>query len=163
MDAVIHARRSFEDENYNQNEFKPKTDQSINLGILPNNTVRYAESEDTTYIQSLYWASQTLCMVGEKHEPKTDIRFAFSLIAYFLGMFVFAIVVGQIGSIITNSSADRVKYERLVDNAKVFMKNKSVPITMRKRVLQSFFKCWLLNSTKKRFSKKKWFFKKKRF
>ena len=135
---MIHARRSSGDENYNENEFKPNTDQSINSGILPNNTVRYAESEDTTYIQSLYWASQTLCMVGEKHEPKTDIRFAFSLIAYFLGMFVFAIVVGQIGSIITNSSADRVKYERLVDNAKVFMKNKSVPITMRKRVLQSF-------------------------
>ncbi|XP_039268669.2 uncharacterized protein LOC120343530 isoform X2 [Styela clava] len=94
------------------------------------------------YLHSLYWACLTLTTIGEKQSPDTDIQYVCTLAAYFLGIFVFATVVGQVGNVIANKNMDRLEFERLVDNAKMFMKTKGVSKDMQNRILRWYDYSW---------------------
>uniref|UniRef100_H2Z7H8 Cyclic nucleotide-binding domain-containing protein n=1 Tax=Ciona savignyi TaxID=51511 RepID=H2Z7H8_CIOSA len=94
------------------------------------------------YLHSIYWSCLTLTTIGEKQSPSTDLQYICTLAAYFLGIFLFATVVGQVGSVISKKNASRQEYEKMVDNAKTFMKSKGVPKTLRRRVLRWYDYSW---------------------
>ena len=69
-------------------------------------------------------------------------RYLFSILAYLVGIFIFATVVGQLGSVITNRNQTRQSFERMLDNAKGYMRAHSVPQSMQRRVQRWYDYAW---------------------
>ncbi|EUB63656.1 cGMP-gated cation channel alpha-1 [Echinococcus granulosus] len=68
--------------------------------------------------------------------------YAFTITTYLLGVFVFATIVGQVGTIINNRNAARLSFENLLDNAKSYMSTHHVPQRLRNRVLRWYDYAW---------------------
>ena len=69
-------------------------------------------------------------------------RYVFSIFVHYLAVFVIALIVGQVGNVITNRNASRVEFERLLDGAKQYMRNHHIPADMQKRVQRWYDYSW---------------------
>lgn len=69
-------------------------------------------------------------------------RYLFSILAYLVGIFIFATVVGQLGSVITNRNQTRQSFERMLDNAKNYMRVHNVPQSLQRRVQRWYDYAW---------------------
>ncbi|CDS40615.1 cyclic nucleotide gated cation channel [Echinococcus multilocularis] len=94
------------------------------------------------YLQSFYWATLTLTTIGDITAPEATFQYAFTITTYLLGVFVFATIVGQVGTIINNRNAARLSFENLLDNAKSYMSTHHVPQKLRNRVLRWYDYAW---------------------
>ena len=63
----------------------------------------------TQYIYSFYWSTLTLTTIGETPPPEEDLEFLFVTIDFLIGVLVFATIVGNIGSMITNMNAAKAQ------------------------------------------------------
>ena len=52
-------------------------------------------SSTSAYLLSLYWSTLTLTTIGNSASPRANAEFVFTILSYFIGVFVFATVVGQ--------------------------------------------------------------------
>ncbi|KAI0211322.1 Cyclic nucleotide-gated channel cone photoreceptor subunit alpha [Lamellibrachia satsuma] len=86
------------------------------------------------YLKSMYWATLTLTTIGDLPSPESNIEYVFTIGSYLIGVFVFAAIVGQVGSVIANKNAARVEFERLLDGAKTYMHENKVPTGLQHRV-----------------------------
>ncbi|CAH1230667.1 CNGA2 [Branchiostoma lanceolatum] len=112
-----------------------------NTWVYPAATGQYA-SLSTKYLWSLYWSCLTLTTIGDLPTPVTNYEFLFTLLGYLMGIFVFAIVVGQVGNVIANRNADRLQFERMLDSAKTYMKSNNIPEEMQRRVQRWYGYSW---------------------
>uniref|UniRef100_A0A5K3ER17 Cyclic nucleotide-binding domain-containing protein n=1 Tax=Mesocestoides corti TaxID=53468 RepID=A0A5K3ER17_MESCO len=94
------------------------------------------------YLQSFYWATVTLTTIGDISEPSQTFQYAFTTLTYLIGVFVFATIVGQVGTIINNRNAARLSFETVLDNAKSYMSAHHVPQRLRNRVLRWYDYAW---------------------
>uniref|UniRef100_A0A8C7V450 Cyclic nucleotide gated channel subunit alpha 1a n=1 Tax=Oncorhynchus mykiss TaxID=8022 RepID=A0A8C7V450_ONCMY len=60
------------------------------------------------YSFSLYWSTLTLTTIGETPSPELDSEFFFHVLDFLVGVLIFATLVGNISSMISNISAARV-------------------------------------------------------
>ncbi|ELU09319.1 hypothetical protein CAPTEDRAFT_72022, partial [Capitella teleta] len=94
------------------------------------------------YLKSLYWSTLTLTTIGDLPPPESNWEYVFTIVSYLIGVFVFATIVGQVGNVITNRNASRQEFERLLDGAKVYMRNHNVPQAMQRRVQRWYDYAW---------------------
>lgn len=53
-----------------------------------------------SYIRCYYFAVKTLITIGGLPDPTTLFEIVFQLINYFVGVFVFSIMIGQVGPVL---------------------------------------------------------------
>ncbi|XP_052224101.1 cyclic nucleotide-gated channel rod photoreceptor subunit alpha-like isoform X2 [Dreissena polymorpha] len=94
------------------------------------------------YLASLYWSTLTLTTIGDLPPPDTNWQYTFVIVSYLIGVFIFATIVGQVGSVITNRNASRQEFERLLDGAKFYMQMHNVPSDLQKRVQRWYDYVW---------------------
>ncbi|XP_053375115.1 cGMP-gated cation channel alpha-1-like isoform X2 [Mercenaria mercenaria] len=94
------------------------------------------------YLASLYWSTLTLTTIGDLPPPDTNWQYVFVIVSYLIGVFIFATIVGQVGSVITNRNASRQEFERLLDGAKFYMQMHNVPPDLQKRVQRWYDYVW---------------------
>ncbi|CAH1972873.1 unnamed protein product [Acanthoscelides obtectus] len=94
------------------------------------------------YLGSVYWSTLTLTTIGDLPTPETNAEYAFTIVSYLIGVFIFATIVGQVGNVITNRNANRLEFERLLDGAKTYMRHHKVPGGMKRRVLRWYDYSW---------------------
>ncbi|KAG5452318.1 Cyclic nucleotide-gated cation channel alpha-3 [Clonorchis sinensis] len=94
------------------------------------------------YLVSFYWATLALTTIGIEEPPTTNLEFIFTCLAYLFGLFVFATVVGQVGSIINSQNAARVAFEEVLDNVKNYMRLHSVRDDLQSRILRWYDYAW---------------------
>jgi len=70
---------------------------------------------------SFYWSTLTLTTIGETPQPETDAEYLFVVIDFLAGVLIFATIVGNIGSMITNMNAARVEFQNRMDGIKQYM------------------------------------------
>ena len=56
---------------------------------------------------SFYWSTLTLTTIGETPQPVRDSEYLFVTVDFLVGVLIFATIVGNIGSMITNMNAAR--------------------------------------------------------
>ena len=59
------------------------------------------------YVYSLYWSTLTLTTIGETPPPVRDSEYFFVVADFLIGVLIFATIVGNIGSMISNMNAAR--------------------------------------------------------
>ncbi|CAM5108923.1 unnamed protein product [Eretmochelys imbricata] len=94
------------------------------------------------YVYSLYWSTLTLTTIGETPPPVKDSEYFFVVVDFLVGVLIFATIVGNIGSMISNMNAARAEFQGRIDAIKQYMHFRNVNKEIEKRVIKWFDYLW---------------------
>lgn len=94
------------------------------------------------YIYSFYWSTLTLTTIGETPQPEIDVEHVFVVIDFLAGVLIFATIVGNIGSMISNMNVAKVEFQNKMDGVKQYMAFRKIGGELEARVIQWFAYTW---------------------
>uniref|UniRef100_A0A0K8T6T5 Cyclic nucleotide-binding domain-containing protein n=3 Tax=Lygus hesperus TaxID=30085 RepID=A0A0K8T6T5_LYGHE len=94
------------------------------------------------YIYSFYWSTLTLTTIGETPQPENDLEYLFVVADFLAGVLIFATIVGNIGSMISNMNVARVEFQNKMDGIKQYMAFRRVSKELEVRVIKWFAYTW---------------------
>lgn len=97
------------------------------------------------YSFSLYWSTLTLTTIGETPPPALDSEFLFHVVDFLVGVLIFATIVGNIATMISNMNAAQAQFQARIDNIKHYMQVQLFIISCSiTRILRNMLKVFLL-------------------
>ncbi|KAM9321207.1 cyclic nucleotide-gated channel alpha-3 [Gastrophryne carolinensis] len=99
------------------------------------------------YIYSLYWSTLTLTTIGETPPPVKDIEYMFVVFDFLIGVLIFATIVGNVGSMISNMNASKADFQSKIDSIKQYMQFRNVSKDLEARVIKWFDYLWTNKKT----------------
>lgn len=109
--------------------------------VYPNLTGEHAKLS-RKYIYSFYWSTLTLTTIGETPQPQRDEEYLFVVVDFLIGVLIFATIVGNVGSMITNMNASRSEFQQRMDGVKQYMVFRKVSKELEERVIKWFDYLW---------------------
>lgn len=94
------------------------------------------------YVYCFYWSTLTLTAIGEVPVPVRDEEYLFVIVDFLIGVLIFATIVGNVGSMITNMNAARAEFQSRMDAVKQYMEFRKVSSELEKRVIKWFDYLW---------------------
>ncbi|XP_054046834.1 cyclic nucleotide-gated cation channel beta-3 [Rissa tridactyla] len=94
------------------------------------------------YLRCYYWAVRTLITIGGLPEPQTLFEIVFQLLNFFLGVFVFSSLIGQMRDVIGAATAGQNYYRSCMDNTVSYMNTYSIPRIVQNRVRTWYEYTW---------------------
>ncbi|XP_048826467.1 cyclic nucleotide-gated channel rod photoreceptor subunit alpha isoform X1 [Brienomyrus brachyistius] len=94
------------------------------------------------YAYSLYWSTLTLTTIGETPPPVQNSEYFFVVFDFLVGVLIFATIVGNVGSMISNMNAARADFQARIDAIKQYMSFRKVTKDLEKRVIKWFDYLW---------------------
>uniref|UniRef100_A0A672Y424 Cyclic nucleotide gated channel subunit alpha 1a n=1 Tax=Sphaeramia orbicularis TaxID=375764 RepID=A0A672Y424_9TELE len=94
------------------------------------------------YAFSLYWSTLTLTTIGETPPPDLDSEFLFHVLDFLVGVLIFATIVGNIATMISNMNAAQAQFQARIDNIKQYMQVRKVSKDLELRVIKWFDYLW---------------------
>uniref|UniRef100_A0A3Q3Q6H2 Cyclic nucleotide-binding domain-containing protein n=1 Tax=Monopterus albus TaxID=43700 RepID=A0A3Q3Q6H2_MONAL len=94
------------------------------------------------YAFSLYWSTLTLTTIGETPPPALDSEFLFHVFDFLVGVLIFATIVGNIATMISNMNAVQAQFQARIDNIKQYMQVRKVSKELELRVIKWFDYLW---------------------
>ncbi|EPB69934.1 cyclic nucleotide-binding domain protein [Ancylostoma ceylanicum] len=73
------------------------------------------------YALSFYWSALTLVTLGEQPSPNNTFQNAFEICDTLLGLVLFAVIVGDVGNMVTTMNMKRSNFEEVLDGCKSYM------------------------------------------
>ncbi|XP_056107012.1 LOW QUALITY PROTEIN: cyclic nucleotide-gated cation channel beta-1-like [Rhinichthys klamathensis goyatoka] len=95
-----------------------------------------------SYIRCYYFAVKTLLTIGGLPGPTTLFEIVFQLINYFIGVFVFSIMIGQMRDVVGAATAAQTNYRACVDNTVKYMASYHIPKDVQNRVKTWYSYTW---------------------
>ncbi|KAG9478070.1 cyclic nucleotide-gated channel alpha-2 [Eleutherodactylus coqui] len=99
------------------------------------------------YVYCLYWSTLTLTTIGETPPPVTDTEYLFVIFDFLVGVLIFATIVGNVGSMISNMNATRAEFQAKIDAIKHYMQFRKVSKDLEGKVIQWFDYLWTNKKT----------------
>lgn len=115
--------------------------------VYPNVSIPEYGRLSRKYIYSLYWSTLTLTTIGETPPPVKDEEYLFVVIDFLVGVLIFATIVGNVGSMISNMNASRAEFQAKVDSIKQYMQFRKVTKDLEARVIKWFDYLWTNKKT----------------
>ncbi|XP_076001833.1 cyclic nucleotide gated channel subunit alpha 1a [Genypterus blacodes] len=94
------------------------------------------------YSFSLYWSTLTLTTIGETPSPALDSEFFFHVMDFLVGVLIFATIVGNIATMISNMNAAQAQFQSRIDKIKQYMRVRKVSKELEDRVIKWFDYLW---------------------
>ncbi|XP_044212762.1 LOW QUALITY PROTEIN: cyclic nucleotide-gated cation channel beta-1-like [Thunnus albacares] len=95
-----------------------------------------------SYIRCYYFAVKTLITIGGLPDPTTLFEIVFQLINYFVGVFAFSIMIGQMRDVVGAATAGQTYYRTCVDNTIKYMSSYHIPKDVQNRVKTWYNYTW---------------------
>ncbi|XP_030066600.1 cyclic nucleotide-gated channel alpha-2 [Microcaecilia unicolor] len=99
------------------------------------------------YVYCLYWSTLTLTTIGETPPPVRDEEYLFVIFDFLVGVLIFATIVGNVGSMISNMNATRAEFQAKIDAIKHYMQFRKVSKDMEGKVIKWFDYLWTNKKT----------------
>uniref|UniRef100_A0A7N8YAP5 Cyclic nucleotide-gated cation channel-like n=1 Tax=Mastacembelus armatus TaxID=205130 RepID=A0A7N8YAP5_9TELE len=115
--------------------------------VYPNASDPEFGSLTRSYIYCLYWSTLTLTTIGETPPPVRDEEYMFLIFDFLVGVLIFASIVGNVGSMISNMNATRAAFQSRVDALKHYMHFRHVSKVLEQRVIRWFDYLWTNQKT----------------
>ena len=96
----------------------------------------------TQYMYCFYWSTLTLTTIGETPQPVQPLEYLFVTADFLSGILIFASIVGNIGTMITNMNAARAEFQNRMDAIKQYMVFRKVGDILENRVINWFDYLW---------------------
>ncbi|RWS05200.1 cyclic nucleotide-gated cation channel alpha-3-like protein [Dinothrombium tinctorium] len=106
------------------------------------NMTKNGDSFASQYIYCFYWSTLTLTAIGEVPVPTREEEYVFVIIDFLIGVLIFATIVGNVGSMITNMNAARAEFQSRMDAVKQYMELRKVSKELENRVIKWFDYLW---------------------
>uniref|UniRef100_U3JR98 Cyclic nucleotide gated channel subunit beta 3 n=1 Tax=Ficedula albicollis TaxID=59894 RepID=U3JR98_FICAL len=100
------------------------------------------DGEGNMYLRCYYWAVRSLITIGGLPEPQTLFEIIFQLLNYFMGVFVFSSLIGQMRDVIGAATAGQNYFRSCVDNTVSYMNTYSIPRLVQNRVRTWYEYTW---------------------
>ncbi|XP_007955846.1 cyclic nucleotide-gated cation channel beta-3 [Orycteropus afer afer] len=94
------------------------------------------------YLRCYYWAVRTLITIGGLPEPHTTFETVFQLLNFFLGVFVFSSLIGQMRDVIGAATANQNHFRVCMDHTIAYMNTYSIPKSVQERVRTWYEYTW---------------------
>ncbi|KAF4094298.1 hypothetical protein AMELA_G00011460 [Ameiurus melas] len=94
------------------------------------------------YIRCFYFAVKTLITIGGLPEPTALEEYIFQLINYFIGVFAFSIMIGQMRDVVGAATADQTHYRSCMDSTAKYMGSNRIPKDVQNRVKTWYNYTW---------------------
>ncbi|KAK9517033.1 hypothetical protein VZT92_024929 [Zoarces viviparus] len=98
--------------------------------------------EGNSYIRCYYFAVKTLITIGGLPDPTTLFEIVFQLINYFVGVFAFSIMIGQMRDVVGAATAGQTYYRTCMDNTIKYMSSYRIPKEVQNRVKTWYNYTW---------------------
>ncbi|XP_077423438.1 uncharacterized protein LOC144053176 isoform X4 [Vanacampus margaritifer] len=95
-----------------------------------------------SYIRCYYFAVKTLITIGGLPDPTTLFEIVFQLINYFVGVFTFSIMIGQMRDVVGAATASQTYYRTCMDNTIKYMSSYRIPKDVQNRVKTWYNYTW---------------------
>ncbi|XP_077321347.1 cyclic nucleotide-gated channel alpha-2-like isoform X2 [Lithobates pipiens] len=99
------------------------------------------------YVYCLYWSTLTLTTIGNSPTPMTDTEYVFIVFDFLVGVLIFATIVGNVGSMISNMNATRTEFQGKIDAIKHYMQFRKVSKDLEAKVIRWFDYVWTAEKT----------------
>lgn len=110
--------------------------------VYPNITNPEFGALTRSYVYCLYWSTLTLTTIGEMPGPVQDEEYVFVVFDFLVGVLIFATIVGNVGSMISNMNAQRAEFQARIDAIKHYMHFRKVSRQLETRVIKWFDYLW---------------------
>ncbi|XP_055774479.1 cyclic nucleotide-gated cation channel beta-1-like [Salvelinus fontinalis] len=102
------------------------------------------DGRGNSYIRCYYFAVKTLITIGGPPDPTTVFEITFQLVNYFVGVFAFSIMIGQVAFLDGSDSTFLFQnyYQACMDNAIKYMSSYHIPKEVQNRVKTWYDYTW---------------------
>ncbi|XP_062247622.1 cyclic nucleotide-gated cation channel beta-3 isoform X2 [Platichthys flesus] len=94
------------------------------------------------YIRCYYFAVKTLITIGGLPDPTTVFEICFQLINYFVGVFAFSIMIGQMRDVVGAATAGENYYRACMDSTVQYMNSYHIPREVQNRIKTWYDYTW---------------------
>ncbi|XP_007501130.1 cyclic nucleotide-gated cation channel alpha-3 isoform X2 [Monodelphis domestica] len=115
--------------------------------VYPNISIPEYGRLSRKYIYCLYWSTLTLTTIGETPPPVKDEEYLFVVVDFLVGVLIFATIVGNVGSMISNMNASRAEFQAKIDSIKQYMQFRKVTKDLETRIIRWFDYLWTNKKT----------------
>jgi hypothetical protein len=122
---ILHRYRL---EGYGTNEWVPSLD-LIQSSML------------TQYVRALYWGFVNTTNI-ESASPTNTVEALFSLAVLFVGVSMYATIIGNVGSLLSNLDSTAVMFREKLDSITAYMHYKEIPTAIQARVHDYYEYLW---------------------
>ncbi|XP_068604105.1 cyclic nucleotide-gated channel beta-3-like [Brachionichthys hirsutus] len=96
----------------------------------------------TAYLRCYYHAVRSLINIGGLPEPTTTFEITFQMLNFFIGVFVFSSLIGQMRDVIGAATASQAYYRASMDGCVAYMNTYGIPRYIQNRVRTWYNYTW---------------------
>uniref|UniRef100_UPI00358F05AE cyclic nucleotide-gated channel beta-3-like n=1 Tax=Myxine glutinosa TaxID=7769 RepID=UPI00358F05AE len=100
------------------------------------------DGEGNHYIRCYYFAVKSLLTIGGLPDPTSLFEISFQLLNYFLGVFAFSVIIGQMRDVIGAATAAKTHYRTSMDGTLAYMASYNIPRAVQNRVRSWYEYTW---------------------